>query len=328
MARAGINKHLVEKARQTLMNQGKNPSIDAIRVELGNTGSKTTISRYLKEIEAEETVQLEDEALLSTGIKAMIAQLASKLHQEANDIVNQAEDGFKATIKKLETKCTQQQQSIDDLNNQKEKSEATAIELAKGIEERDNALLRVSDELEQSKHKCHEQEAIVGEKNQQIQSLNESHQHARESLTHYRESVKEQREQEQRQHEFQVQQLHTEIRKMKQTLINKQGNITELNKDNSRLVTEYRNTHKLLLAAEAKLDSRETELQSVKMEQRAISERNNQLAAQLKTIKEAHSALLNDSESTTGQIRDYELKIARLETELSTKDQLLDKFSS
>ncbi|AFM65147.1 TPA: cointegrate resolution protein T [Pseudomonas aeruginosa] len=47
MARGGINKALVQKARQAILARGENPSIDAIRVELGNTGSKTTIHRYL-----------------------------------------------------------------------------------------------------------------------------------------------------------------------------------------------------------------------------------------------------------------------------------------
>ncbi|MFU7370048.1 DNA-binding protein, partial [Pseudomonas aeruginosa] len=51
MARGGINKALVQKAQQAILARGENPSIDAVRVELGNTGSKTTIHRYLKELE-------------------------------------------------------------------------------------------------------------------------------------------------------------------------------------------------------------------------------------------------------------------------------------
>jgi DNA-binding IclR family transcriptional regulator len=37
------------------MAQGQHPSIDAIRIALGNTGSKSTIHRYLKELEEEGT---------------------------------------------------------------------------------------------------------------------------------------------------------------------------------------------------------------------------------------------------------------------------------
>ena len=53
MARAGIYKSEVLRARDKLLATGRNPSIDAVREELG-TGSKSTIHRYLKEIEEEE----------------------------------------------------------------------------------------------------------------------------------------------------------------------------------------------------------------------------------------------------------------------------------
>ncbi|MFK3919617.1 DNA-binding protein [Pseudomonas fulva] len=54
MATGGINLVLVRKAREALLSRGQNPSIDAIRIELGNTGSKTTIQRFLKEIESHD----------------------------------------------------------------------------------------------------------------------------------------------------------------------------------------------------------------------------------------------------------------------------------
>ena len=47
MARGGIYKSEVIRARTTLLSQGIYPSIDAVRQELGNTGSKATIHRYL-----------------------------------------------------------------------------------------------------------------------------------------------------------------------------------------------------------------------------------------------------------------------------------------
>ena len=53
MARGGINKAVVKKARQAILARGEHPSIDAVRIEMGNTGSKTTIHRYLKELDAE-----------------------------------------------------------------------------------------------------------------------------------------------------------------------------------------------------------------------------------------------------------------------------------
>jgi len=36
MARGGINKALVKQAREALLARGENPSIDTVRIELGN----------------------------------------------------------------------------------------------------------------------------------------------------------------------------------------------------------------------------------------------------------------------------------------------------
>lgn len=50
MARGGVNKAVVQIARTAILARGEHPSIDAVRIEMGNTGSKTTIHRYLKEL--------------------------------------------------------------------------------------------------------------------------------------------------------------------------------------------------------------------------------------------------------------------------------------
>jgi DNA repair exonuclease SbcCD ATPase subunit len=78
----------------------------------------------------------------------------------------------------------------------------------------------------------------------QIHSLEEKHRHARDTLEHYRQASKEQREQEQRRHESQVQQLQLELRQLQQTLIIKQDELTQLNRDNARLLTEARQLQK------------------------------------------------------------------------------------
>jgi hypothetical protein len=54
MPRAGLTRSAVKHARDALVAQGRYPSINAIRVALGNTGSNLTIHRYVKELEEEE----------------------------------------------------------------------------------------------------------------------------------------------------------------------------------------------------------------------------------------------------------------------------------
>lgn len=82
MARGGINKALVQKARAALLARGVNPSIDAVRVELGNTGSKTTISRYLQELEATDTRPQSDPNRLSDELIGIVDQLLKRLLEE------------------------------------------------------------------------------------------------------------------------------------------------------------------------------------------------------------------------------------------------------
>ncbi|MCH2864426.1 DNA-binding protein, partial [Listeria monocytogenes] len=89
MARGGINKALVQKARQAILARGENPSIDAIRVELGNTGSKTPLHRYLKDLEDADRGRNAAALPLSEQLANLVAQLADQLKEEAQADVAQ-----------------------------------------------------------------------------------------------------------------------------------------------------------------------------------------------------------------------------------------------
>ncbi|KYO78240.1 hypothetical protein LT18_03731 [Pseudomonas aeruginosa] len=78
MARGGINKAVVQKARHALLARGAHPSIDAVRIELGNTGSKTTIHRYLKELEDAERGRDAASIPLSEQLANLVSQLADQ----------------------------------------------------------------------------------------------------------------------------------------------------------------------------------------------------------------------------------------------------------
>jgi len=83
MARGGLYKTEVQKARNSLLAQGKHPSVDALRVALGNTGSKTTIHRYLKELEAEDGPRVGATVAISDALQDLVGRLAERLHEEA-----------------------------------------------------------------------------------------------------------------------------------------------------------------------------------------------------------------------------------------------------
>ena len=91
MARNGITKQMVQKAKTSLMAQGKYPSIKAVRTELGNTGSKTTISRYLKELEVPPKDALNR---LSEPLVKLIHDLSEQLKDEAEEKLTKAQAQF------------------------------------------------------------------------------------------------------------------------------------------------------------------------------------------------------------------------------------------
>ena len=80
MARTGVYFSDVKKARDQLLAQGRHPSIDAVRAALGDTGSKTTIHKYMREIDAEEGAKGQS---VSDALLALTGQLADQLKREA-----------------------------------------------------------------------------------------------------------------------------------------------------------------------------------------------------------------------------------------------------
>jgi chromosome segregation ATPase len=240
MARAGLNKHLVKQARDALRTRGQNPSLDAIRIELGNTGSKTTIHRYLKELEEEEGARLDDVSLLSETLRDMVGRLAAQLHEEARGPVVEAEARHTAQIQHLKAELqsaqhgqAQTEQALVASQSQLQAALAGRQAAAEALVEAEKTVSRQAEQIKGLQTRLEEGEA-------HRQSLEDKHRQARDALEHFRESAKDQRDQDQRKHDVQVQTLQAEMRQLQQTLVLKQSDITQLNRDNEGLVTERR----------------------------------------------------------------------------------------
>jgi hypothetical protein len=236
MARGGVNKAVVFKARNALLARGEHPSIDAVRIEMGNTGSKTTIHRYLKELDQGDLTP----PSINDELAELVARLAQRLGEQAEERVDQAQAEHQAALAKLQLELAvaqqharEQQARLDTLNQTLEQQAATLLytEQMLAREQTDNVRLAQANQ---------DLEVRLADKAEQIRSLEEKHQHAREALEHYRNSVKDQRDQEQRRHEGQVQQLQMELRQALQGLMVSREDITQLNRDNERLLAESR----------------------------------------------------------------------------------------
>ena len=238
MARTGITKTMVQEAQQALLRRGENLSIDAIRFELGNTGSKTTIHRFLKELAQEHAENPPEPHSLSEEIRQLVEQLAVRLEQEAWVCV--AAEKAAVTQERLSMQ-TQMQDAKKQIERLTAEHQEVCYQLAQ-LEQAHTALSQQwqEAELERTCLKQAQQELTVRleERNQHIESLEEKHQHARNALEHYRQASKEQREQELRRHEAQEQLLRAEIRQLQQSIVIRQDELTALNRLNERLMSE------------------------------------------------------------------------------------------
>jgi len=83
MARSGLTKSQVRTVRDRLQAEGRYPSVDAVRHALGDSGSKSTIHKYLKELRDEAPEAALEREDTEDALQAIVAQLADKLHAYA-----------------------------------------------------------------------------------------------------------------------------------------------------------------------------------------------------------------------------------------------------
>lgn len=235
MARTGVYISDVKRARDALIAQGRRPSIDAVRAALGNTGSKSTIHKYLRELEAEEGAAGQP---LSAAIQALVAQLAQQLEREAaaeaeSLRAQMADQGTSHDRERtaLEVRLGHAQEEIQAISQRLKASEQDVATLGSQLH---------AEQIARHKAEQHSQDlsARLADAQQYQASLEDKHRHARDALEHYRSASKEQREQEARRHEQQVQGLQAELRQAQLAVSVKQEDLTRLNREAASLVSD------------------------------------------------------------------------------------------
>ena len=271
MARGGVNKAVVQIARTAILARGEHPSIDAVRIEMGNTGSKTTIHRYLKELDEADTRRGVPREQIDDELTELVARLAQRLQEQAQEPIDRAQAHYE------QLKTGLQEQLAD--------AHQAQVQLQQQLEIQGNALSQETSNLESTRsmlqteqtrnaalnQACSDFELRLQDRDEQIRSLEDKHLHARDALEHYRSAVKEQREQDQRRHEGQLQQVQMELRQAQQSALVRQDEITQLHRDNERVLSESRALSK--------------ELNQASDQQHRLNNLNGQLSGQLSQLQ-------------------------------------------
>lgn len=293
MARGGINKAVVQQARQVLIARGEYPSIDAVRIELGNTGSKTTIHRYLKELEASKPAGLQGQAALSDALTKLVSQLAAQVEEEGNIRIEQAEAAFLEERQHLENLLQQAQLALAAAEQQNQVQATALAAESERLVTAQNSLQAEQLRNASLNQSLGELQVRLADKDEQIRSLEDKHRHAREALEHYRSANREQREQDQRRQEAQVQQLQVELRQLQQGMIVKQDELTRLHRDNERMLGEHRQAASECKVKDELLEQRDAQIQGLRtilaQAQGASDEMRRQLQAQAQSLENSRA---------------------------------------
>jgi len=291
MARGGINKAVVQEARQALLARGANPSIDAVRVELGNTGSKTTISRYLKELEPSSREPVVARVRMGDTLNGMVQTLLDQLMEEGQEVISQVTAAFDLQRAALENQ-------IIELRSELATAQRNSATQQAAIETQNAELATTQSSLQAEltrnaglSQRCTDLESLVAEKDKHIQSLEEKHVQARGALEHYREAAKEQRDQDQRKHESQLHEMQVEQRNLRETIAVKQDDLTRLNRDNERLLGEARQQTKALHTQEALAQSLNIQIQALRQGEAKSAGVAEHLMEQISALREEVKAL-------------------------------------
>lgn len=312
MARAGIYKSEVMRARDNLLAMGRYPSIDAIRHELGDTGSKGTIHRYLKEIEEEEGGKTGQQVAVSEAIQDLSLRLAERLHQEADDRINALVEKHKSETSELNALISSLRNEVASFRAQAERQALDHAAEKTAHEHTVSTLQALTVTNAQQAQRIQDMEAQLATEATHRQSLEEKHQHAREALEHFRLAAKEQRKQEQRQFEQQIQFLQGEIRSTKESLNGKQQELIHSHTANAKLSSELaharREQHRL--EGEARL------VQPAREQLASVEQSNQQLSVKLAQAMEQSASLVQENQDIAGRLQNAQVTVRELETEL------------
>ena len=329
MARSGIYKSEVVRARNKLLAMGRYPSIDAIREELGHTGSKATIHRYLKEIEEEEGGKPGTKVAISEALQDLVARLAERLQVEADGRIAElttkhAEElaAHQHTQEGLQAELTDVRRALEKVQGDLADEEARHRQTGERLQQENVAFASATQQVSDLEDRLRAEE-------EHRQSLEEKHVHARETLEHFRLASKEQREQEQRQHEQQAQYLQGEIKALQNNLIDAQQQATRSSHENARLASDLSRSERALQETTSELSTLKdlkTLLDSAKQRIERFGHRVAELQAELSAQQARNAELEADQTVSRKEIQQLQVDLAAARAVAETQNQLAEKI--
>lgn len=309
MARPGVTYHEVSIIAQRLIAAGKNPTIDAIRIELG-TGSNSTLGTHLRTFKERQTQtqQLATKENIPEELIAVIKGLWER-------VMNQSEEKIQTIQQETAQDVTQLRQEVQSLLQsnaewqqqfQKTKQERDALVHEKSTLEQLLANSKVEAAAMIEKLNGHEQK--VAEKQIRIEELHKQHKQTQTNLEHYRAASHEQRTLDQQRFEHQQKLSEQTILQMNQKTIQASEENLILQKQGQKTIFENEN-----LKSEIEKLNAQNEITT-----KRLSDAQNELARAMQNIDQFYTLQIKFDEQNKAVI-ELQTQNALIKQQLETE---------
>lgn len=316
MARSGIEKSAVVQARNSLIAMGRYPSIDAIRIELGNTGSKATIHRYLKEIDEEEGPPPGKGLAVSEAIQDLAARLATRLQEEADQRVRDLTRQHQTELADVNDTLAVLRNEFELLRRQNERltTQLSTEKIAHGNAQ--TLLQEAKIANAQMAQRILGLEAQLAKDETHRLSLEEKHQQTQQTLIQSQEAAKAQQIEDQRRFDQQIAFFQDELLTARSDAVTSAQTLAQTQHEIISLMTHLEHAHQ----ARQHLETDVARLQEENTRNLALQ---NQLAGQIAQSNKREGALAEAHQEAVSKLEKSQAMAQRLESELLAANAVL-----
>ncbi|EGF33263.1 hypothetical protein IMCC9480_849 [Oxalobacteraceae bacterium IMCC9480] len=323
MARAGILYSDLANAAARLVAEGKNPTVDSVRVALGSTGSKSTIAPLLKRWKAEHQDAVVDVAQ-GLGLPGPLLQAMKGIHEKLqDDVQQQLEQARDAHHVALLAAHEATQQAEDEKRVLQEGKAALSTDLDQVRESRAQLdaqyqAMAIRQAVLQAEQDGAQQRLL--DRAAEVAALNGQLTQARAQFDHYLDAAAEQRTQERQAAEQRVMRVEQELAGLRQQHLQQQvalsryeARISQLQDDNSQLKGDLQDAKKSWEACRTERDLLAYQLAAMTAGQPVLLQKVAEAQEAATQLRIALATQIGQAEVMTGQLVRNDSKIEELD---------------
>lgn len=313
MARPGVGYSEVAAAASHLVGQGRNPTVEQVRLVIGS-GSSTTIANHLRQWRNEQqgSQLLAAQANVPAELIEMVKGLWERVLNISQEKLDQAEAAFTQTLKeqgeelaKYKSNNQRWQQLFNQWSQEKDRLSSEIATLTAGNEAMQAALNKQANELHLKSEQCLE-------KDDRIQELRRLHTQTQANLEHFRESARVQREEEHQQFEQERQQWLIDNKRLSEAL--------------NHLKIQLHETAQRLSYSEEGLAQSKVKLDDLERQYKAMADKAQQTEAALTASQQTNTHLEKQLEQAHSHLDAKTIKLIDAESSVKFLTQQMEQI--